>query len=160
MNGNPTIIPLARRAADPSVPIGGRDAQEPMRPFPTRPHSPLRAPLLAAVAVTASLLGSTALAPAAAHGEVRQTWAWGYNQTGALGGTPAKVSRLTLTPIAGLTGAEVTALAAGGANSESAFGLALIGNGHGRVLGRQQQVPARQRRHRELQHPRHGGRSG
>ncbi|MFJ4094216.1 RCC1 domain-containing protein [Kitasatospora sp. NPDC089913] len=103
-----------------------------MRPL----HRKLRRlPVTAATAVPAvvaslTLLGSVALPTSAASAYDLRLRSWGLNASGQLGdGT--KTQRLTPTSVVGLSGAELTSVAAGGTGGSagSGFGLALLANG-------------------------------
>ncbi|MER7846021.1 hypothetical protein ABTZ03_18945 [Kitasatospora sp. NPDC096077] len=96
------------------------------------PRKLRRVPATAVPALVASLtlLGSVALPTSAASAYDLRLRSWGLNTSGQLGdGT--KTQRLTPTSVVGLSGAELTAVAAGGTGGStgSGFGLALLANG-------------------------------
>ncbi|MFB7381583.1 RCC1 domain-containing protein [Kitasatospora purpeofusca] len=83
-----------------------------------------------AVVASLTLLGSVALPTSAASAYDLRLRSWGLNTSGQLGdGT--KTQRLTPTSVVGLSGAELTSVAAGGTGGStgSGFGLALLANG-------------------------------
>ncbi|MEV4558148.1 hypothetical protein AB0K51_14310 [Kitasatospora sp. NPDC049285] len=85
----------------------------------------LRSALGATVAALTAL-GLAAVPVGTAHGQDKHLKAWGNNRSGQLGDGTWTDFRTSATSVTGLTSADVTKIAAGGAGPTNGFGLALM----------------------------------